>query len=389
MLGNFKYCNPTKVYFGEEALNYLQDELKKYGNTIMLTYGKNSIKKNGIYDQIVDILKKAGKKVVEDAGVMPNPTLEKLKEGCEIARKNKVDLILAVGGGSVCDYAKAVAVSTYCTEDPWEKYFVKMEPVANPVIPVGTVLTMAGTSSEMNSGTVITNVETKLKIGRIFEEEEMYPKFCIMNPKYTLTLPMYQMVAGCFDVMSHIMEVYFSGEDDNTSDYISEGLLRSIIHSTQIAVKDPQDYEARSNIMWTATWAHNSLNDRGKACDWNAHSIGQAISAYTNATHGMTLSAVSMAYYRYIYKDGLNKFKRFAINVWDVSPEGKTDEQIAEEGLNRMEEYMKNINVVMNISELGVTEDMLEGIADVTLLNTGGYKLLNKDDVIEILRRSM
>lgn len=265
----------------------------------------------------------------------------------------------------------------------------RMEGIGNKVIPVGTVLTMVGTSSEMNSGTVITNYKTKLKIGRILEEEEVYPRFCIMNPKFTLTLPKYQMVAGSFDVLSHIMEVYFSGEDDNTSDYISEGLMRSIIHSTRIAVKNPDDYEARSNMMWTATWAHNSLNDRGKSCDWNAHSIGQAIAAYTNATHGMTLSAVSIPYYRYIYKDGLAKFKRFAMTVWNVDPAGKTDEQIAEEGLDLMESYMKEIGVVLHAAELGVTEDMIEGIADVTLLNTGGYKLLDKQDVIEILKASM
>lgn len=389
MLGNFEYCNPTKVYFGEDALSHLKDELPKYGKNVMFVYGKNSIKKSGIYDQIIGILNECGKTVIEDAGIMANPTLERLYEGCDRAKKNNVDFILAVGGGSVCDYAKAVAVSVECDDDPWQKYFVRMEPLGNKVIPVGTVLTMAGTSSEMNSGMVITNFKDKLKIGRIFDEMEVYPKFCIMNPVFTLSLPEYQMKAGCFDIMSHIIEVYFSGEDDNTSDYISEGLLRSLIHSTLIAVKDPQDYEARSNIMWTATWAHNSLNDRAKSCDWNAHSIGQAIAAYTNATHGMTLSAISMPYYRFIYKDGLQKFKRYAINVWDVDPAGKSDDEIAVEGLDQMEDFMNRIGVVMHSSELGVTEDMFEGIAEATLLNTGGYKQLTKDDVVEILRMSM
>ena len=388
MLGNFSYSNPTKLYFGEDSLNYLNEELPKYGKNVQLAYGGGSIKKNGIYDKVMEILKANGKNVFEDGGVMPNPTVEKLYEGVEIAREHKVDFILAVGGGSVCDYAKAVSISVHCEEDPWDKYYLRMEDVDNEIIPVGCVLTMVGTGSEMNGGSVITNHETKLKIGHVFGEN-VFPKFSILNPTFTFTLPKYQMTAGFFDIMSHILEQYFSGEDDSTSDYIMEGLLKSLIHSSRIAIKNPVDYEARSNIMWIATWALNTFVAKGKTTDWEVHMIGQSIGAYTNATHGMTLSAVSLPYYRFLMPYGLQKFKRYAVNLCDVNPDGKTDEQIAEEGLFCMESYMKELGLVMNIRELGVTEEMLSGIADGTFVMEGGYKVLTHDDIVTILRKSM
>lgn len=388
MLGNFSYCNPTRLYFGEDSLNYLHDELSKYGPTVMLCYGSGSIKKNGIYDQVMDILKASGKTVVEDAGVMPNPTVEKLYEGCRLAKENNVDFILAVGGGSVCDYAKAVSVSVYCEEDPWEKYYLKMEDVSCKIVPVGCVLTMVGTGSEMNGGAVITNHSQKRKIGHVFGEQ-VFPKFAILNPRYTFTLPKYQMVAGFYDIFNHITEQYFSGEDDSTSDYIAEGLMRSLVHSSRIAVKNPEDYEARSNIMWTATWALNTLIAQGKSTDWMVHMIGQSIGAYTDATHGMTLAAVSLPYYRHICPYGLKKFCRFAVNVWNVDAAGKTEEEVAAEGLSRMESWMKEIGLVMNITQLGVREEMLEGIADGTFIMQGGYHVLTHDEIVEILKESM
>ncbi len=386
MLGNFSYCNPTRLYFGEDSLNYLHDELSKYGPTVMLCYGSGSIKKNGIYDQVMDILKASGKTVVEDAGVMPNPTVEKLYEGCRLAKENNVDFILAVGGGSVCDYAKAVSVSVYCEEDPWEKYYLKMEDVSCKIVPVGCVLTMVGTGSEMNGGAVITNHSQKRKIGHVFGDQ-VFPKFAILNPRYTFTLPKYQMVAGFYDIFNHITEQYFSGEDDSTSDYIAEGLMRSLVHSSRIAVKNPEDYEARSNIMWTATWALNTLIAQGKSTDWMVHMIGQSIGAYTDATHGMTLAAVSLPYYRHICPHGLKKFCRFAVNVWNVDAAGKTEEEIAAEGLSRMESWMKEIGLVMNITQLGVREEMLEGIADGTFIMQGGYHVLTHDEIVEILKK--
>lgn len=389
MLGNFTYCNPAKLYFGDQSLDYLNTELPKYGKNVVLIYGGGSIKKNGIYDDVIKILEAQGKNVAEIAGVMPNPTLAKLYEGIEIARKHQADLLLAVGGGSVCDYAKAVSVSVNCEEDPWEKYFVRFEEPSCETLPVGCVLTMVGTGSEMNAGCVITNQETKQKIGHVFADEKIIPRFAILNPRYTMTLPHRQMVAGIYDIFNHICEQYFSSEDDNTSDYISEGLMRSVLHASRIANKNPQDYEARSNLMWTATWALNTLIAKGKSTDWMVHMLGQAVGAYTNATHGMTLAAVSLPYYRYILPYGLPKFKRFAIEVWKVNPEGKTDEEIAEEGLKAMEDWMKELGLAMKISELGATKDMIDGIADATLLLEGGYKVLSRKEIVEILEESL
>mgnify|MGYP005757039451 FL=1 len=388
MLGNFTYCNPTKLYFGKNAMEGLEKELPSYGKNVLLVYGGGSIKKNGIYDKVIAALKKCGKTVTEDAGVMPNPTVEKLYEGIERARAAKADFILAVGGGSVCDYAKAVSISVNCDEDPWDKYFVRREEPSCRIIPVGCVLTMVGTGSEMNGGSVITNHKQKMKVGHVFGEE-VFPKFSILNPEFTFTLPKYQMVSGIYDIFNHICEQYFSGEDDNTSDYISEGLMRSVINSSRAAVKNPEDYEARSNIMWTATWALNTLVAKGKTTDWEVHMLGQAVGAHTDATHGMTLAAVSLPYYRLIMPYGIKKFARFAHNVWDVATEGKTDEQVAEEGLKALESWMREIGLVMNITDLGANADMIDGLVKSTLIMQGGYKVLTKSDVRKIFTESL
>lgn len=387
MLGNFTYCNPTKLYFGKDALDSLNEELPKYGKNVLLVYGGGSIKKNGVYDKVIKILKANGKEIFEDAGVMPNPTSEKLNEGIARAKAAEADLILAVGGGSVCDYAKAVSVSVNCNDDAWDKYFIRFEEPTCDIIPVGCVLTMVGTGSEMNGGSVITNHGQKLKIGHVFGEE-VFPKFSVLNPEFTFTVPREQMISGIYDIMSHILEQYFSGEDDNTSDYIMEGLLRSLIHSADIAVENSTDYEARSNIMWTATWALNTLVAKGKTTDWMVHMLGQAVAAHTDATHGMTLAAVSLPYYRYILPYGTAKFARYAVNVWNVNPEGKTQTQIAYEGLEVMETWMKKTGLVMNITELGATEDMLDDIVKSTLIMDGGYKVLDENDVRAVLKAS-
>ena len=390
MLGNFIYSNPTKIYFGDEAQKNLVEALSGFGKKVMLTYGGGSIKRNGIYDDIIAALTAAGKEVVELSGVMPNPTVDKLIEGCKVARENDVDFILAVGGGSTIDYAKAVSVSAWYDGDAWERFWVKQEDPkpGERIIPVGAVLTMAGTGSEMNGGSVITNHATKMKIGKVFGEEVM-PKFAVLNPRYTFSLPHRQMVAGIFDTMSHIMEQYFSGDDDSTSDYLAEGLMRSVIASSRVAVKNPEDYEARSNLMWSATWALNTLIGEGKAQDWMVHMIGQAIGAYTDATHGMTLSGVSEAYYRNIMKYALKRFARFAHVVWEIPTEGKSDEQLATEGIDALAAWIKEIGAASEITSLGVTEDMLDGIADATIILNGGYETLNHDEIVEILRKSL
>ena len=390
MLGNFIYSNPTKIYFGDNVQKNLVKALSGIGKKVLLTYGGGSIKKNGVYDDVINALKSTGKEVVELPGVMPNPTVDKLIEGCRIARENNVDFILAVGGGSTIDYAKGVSVAAWYDGDAWERFWVRQE---NPkpgerIIPVGAVLTMAGTGSEMNGGSVITNRATKMKIGKVFRDDVM-PKFAVLNPRYTFSLPHRQMVAGIFDTMSHILEQYFTGDDDSTSDYLAEGLMRSVIESSRVAVKDPENYEARSNLMWSATWALNTLIGEGKSQDWMVHMIGQAIGAYTDATHGMTLSGVSEAYYRHIMKYALKRFARFARVVWEIPAEGKSEEQLAAEGIDALVAWIKEIGAASEITSLGVTEDMLEGIADATIILNGGYKTLTRDEVIEILRQSL
>lgn len=386
MLGNFVFYNPTKLLFGENALEKAEKELLKYGKKVMLCYGGGSIKKNGIYDAVMELLKKTGKEVIEDAGVMPNPTYKKVLEGRDMARANNIEFILAVGGGSVIDYVKAVSAAVFCEEDPWQKFFVRGE-MAEKALPFGSVLTMSGTGSEMNAGSVISNKEEGKKYGSSFGEL-LIPKFAVLNPRYTMSLPPYQMAAGIFDIMSHILEQYLSGDDDNTSDYLAEGLMLSLIHASRIATKNPEDYEARSNIMWAATWALNGLISRGKVTDWEVHAIGHAITAATDATHGMTLASVSLPYFRHIMDGGLHRFKRFALNVWKVDAAGKTDEEIALAGLAAMEAWMREIGVVLSIKDFGVTEDMIDGIAANALIRKGGYKVMTKESIAEVLRAS-
>ena len=386
-MNNFTYSIPTKIHFGKGQISHLS-ELSESGNKVLLCYGGGSIKKAGIYDEAVKILKEEDMEIFELSGIAPNPKIESVREGVKLCKENSIDMVLAIGGGSVIDCAKVVAAGACYDGDPWDKYFLKMEEPDCEIVPVGCVLTMAGTGSEMNAGSVITNHEQKLKIGHVFGEEVM-PRFSILNPEFTMTVPQYQMISGIYDMFNHICEQYFSGTDDVTSDYLSEGLLRSVIHSSRIAVKDAKDYEARSNIMWSATWALNTLLSCGKTGDWMVHMMGQAVGGYTDATHGMTLSAVSLPYYRHILPYGLPKFKRFAENVWGVQPEGKTDEQIAREGLDRMEDWMKEIGVVLSIRDLGADESMLDGIADVTMILRGGYKKLDRQELLDIFKASL
>lgn len=381
---DFTYQNPTTIHFGKNAIENLKYELSNYGETVMLAYGKGAIKKIGLYDQVVSILSESGKKVVELSGIMANPTYEKVLEGVEIVKANNVDLILAIGGGSVIDCAKAISVSAYCEGDPWTRYWINFEPVDNRIVPVASILTLAGTGSEMNGGSVITNEGLKLKNGRVFPAN-VNPKFSILNPEYTFSLPAYQMVSGIFDMMSHLMETYFSGEDDVTSDYLIEGLLRSIIHSAKIAVKNPTDYEARSNLMWSSTLAMNPIMGLSKTQDWEVHMIEHQLGAYTDCAHGMGLAAISLPYYRYIYKFGLDKFVRFATQVWNVVETGKTKDEVALEGIDVMENFLKECNIVTNIKELGATQEMLRLIANSTVI-LGGYKKLNAEEILNILK---
>ena len=383
---DFSFHNPTKIYFGKTALDNLSAELGNYGDTVLLIYGKSAVKKIGLYDKVVDILNASGKKIVELSGIKPNPSYSQLLEGARLVRENGVDLILAVGGGSTIDCAKAISVSAYCEGDPWTKYWVKEEEVTNKIVPVGSVLTMAGTASEMNGGSVITNEEQMLKNGRVFGPN-VYPKFSILNPEYTFTVPQYQMASGIFDTFSHLCEQYFSGDDNNTTDYLIEGVMKSLIESAEIAMENPTDYEARSNIMWCATMALNYITGLSKEQDWEVHMIEHQIGAYTDCAHGAGLAAVSPAYYRYICKYGLDKFVRFAKNIWDIDTDNMTREEAAEAGIVKMEEFIKMLKLPLSVKELGVTEEMLPLIANSTVLG-GGYKYMKAEDILTVLKNS-
>lgn len=385
MLFDFTYYNPTTIHFGKESLGNLKKELANYGETVLLVYGKTAIKKNGLYDNITSILKDAGKIVVELPGVMPNPTLKKMQEGCELVRANDVSLILAVGGGSVIDCAKGISVSAYCDDDPFTKYWLQFQPVSNRTVPVASILTMVGTGSEMNGGSVITNEETKIKAGRVFPPD-VYPRFSILNPEYTYTVSQYQMVSGIFDTMSHLMEQYFTGNDSNTTDYLIEALLRSSIDNARVALKNSRDYEARSNIMWNATLALNTMTGLSKTQDWQVHMIEHQLGAYTDCAHGMGLAAISLPYYRHILPYGVDKFARFAVEVWQIPAEGKSKEALAQEGINALEAFCKECGIVTSIKELGATEDMLPKIAESSFILNGGYKKLTTGEVLEILK---
>lgn len=388
MLFDFTYNNPTRIHFGRNSLAQLANELTNFGPTILLAYGKDSIKKNGLYDQVQAILQASGKTVVELAGIMSNPTYAKVLEGATLVRNHQVDLILAVGGGSVIDCAKAISVSAYCSEDPFTKYWQEFQPVSNPIVPVASILTMVGTGSEMNGGSVITHEAKKLKNGRVFPVE-VYPKFSILNPEFTYTVPNYQMVSGVADMMSHLMEQYFSGDDNNTTDYIIEALMSSVIDNTRVALQKPQDYTARSNLMWSSTLALNTISGLAKTQDWEVHMIEHQVGAYTDCAHGMGLAAVSLPYYRLIYRDGLAKFVRFAQQIWEVSAAGKTQDEIALEGINRLQAFFSECGIVTSLSELGATHEMLPLIAASTIRLDAGYRQLSEEEVLEILEMAM
>lgn len=384
MIYDFTYYNPTKIYFGKSSLKNLEAELKNYGKNVLLVYGKNSIKKIGLYDEVIKTLKRCGKNVVELAGINANPRYSQVLEGARLVRENDVDLILAVGGGSVIDCSKAISVSAYAKGDPWKRYWIDFEPVDNKLVPVGAILTMTGTASEMNGGSVITNEDEKIKTGRVFDAS-VYPKFSILNPEYTYSVPERQMVSGIFDIFSHLMEQYFSGDDDNTTDYVIEGVIKSLIKSARAAKKDPRNYEARSNIMWCATLGLNTVTGVSKTQDWEVHMIEHQLGAYTDCPHGLGLAVISVPYYRYIYKYGLDKFVRYAENVWGVDATGKTKEEVALQGIDKLAEFIKEMGIPMTLRELGATEEMLPLIVKTTVKG-GGYKQMDESDILTVLK---
>ena len=386
-MNNFIFENATKTFFGKGCVNeYLACLSGHYGNTVMLCYGGGSIKKNGVYDDVMACLQKAGKTVIEFPGIMANPTYAKVLEGAKLARENKVGLLLGVGGGSVMDCCKAISMAAVYDGDIWADFWARPGVIDFEPLPLGVIVTVAGTGSEMNGGAVITNEALKVKTGRDYPK--CNPKFALMDPTYTYSVPKQQLVSGGFDILSHIMETYFSEpNEENVSDDISEALMRGVIRDLRALIKNPQDYTARSNLMWESTMGENRIIKLGKRMDFECHQMEHQLGAYTNCNHGAGLAVLHPVYYRHIYKDGLSKFQKFAVNVWGISPDGKTDEELARAGVEALADFIQEIGLPTTLRELGVNETIdLEAIANSCNLAPGSFKKMTHEEILEIFR---
>lgn len=386
-MNNFIFENVTKVYFGKGCVKeYLSCFVERYGKRVMIAYGGGSIKKNGIYDEVIAILEHAGAQTVEFHGIMANPTYEKVLEGAKLAKEHKVDWILGIGRGSVMDCCKAVSMAAVSKKDIWDNYWVKTGIIDFEPLPLGVIATVAGTGSECNGGAVITNEKVKIKTGRDYPQ--CNPKFALLDPVYTYSVPVNQMVSGGFDSLSHIMETYFSEPDtDNVSDDISEALMRSVIHNLRIAIQNPEDYTARSNLLWASTMAENRIIKLGKKCDFECHQMEHQLGAYTNCNHGYGLAVLHPVYYRHIYNNGLEKFARFAENVWRIPRKTKNEEELAKAGIEALADFIKEIGLPSTLRELGVTKETpLKEIADSCNLALGSYKKMTHEEIFQIFR---
>lgn len=384
---NFVYEYPTKVFFGKGiAREQLSNALKPYGNRIMLAYGGGSIKNNGIYKEITEILKNDGKEVIGFSGIMSNPTYTKVQEGAKLAKEKNVDFILAVGGGSVIDCCKIISVQAKTDEDIWNMEFVQGKFPADS-IPIGAVVTASGTGAEMNAGAVITNEALKIKAG-VFGAA---PRFAVLDPEYTMTVPKSQVLSGAFDTLSHAMETYFGQSDsDNTSDDIAEAVMKNTIRNMRTLLTDMNSYTARSNLMWDSAMAENGILKLGRKTAFQAHQIEHQLGAYTDCNHGQGLAVIHPVYYKHIYKDGLSKFARFAVNVWGISPKGKSDEALALAGIDALADFIKECGLPAHLTELKtkakITDDMLKEVADSTNIIKTGYGVLTHEEIYNILK---
>ena len=388
-MNNFIFENPTKVYFGAGCVKeHLKSLVENYGSTVMLCYGGGSIKRNGIYDEVVSVLSDAGKNIVEFSGIPSNPTYSKVLEGAALAKESNADLILAVGGGSVMDCCKAISLGAVYGGDIWRDFWAKPGVIGCEPLPLGIIVTAAGTGSECNGGAVITNEELKIKCGKDYPQ--LNAKFAMLDPTYTYSVPEFQMVSGAFDTLSHIMEIYFSEPDEsNVSDSISEGLMKNVIENLRAAIKDPKDYTARSNLMWDATMAENRIIKLGKNTDFECHQMEHQLGAYTNCNHGAGLAVLHPVYYRHIYKDGAKKFARFATEVWGISSDGKTDEELAKAGVEALADFIKEIGMPTTLKELGADENInFKEIADSCNTLAGGYRKLTHEEILEIFEEA-
>ena len=383
-VNNFIFQNATKVYFGRGCVKeYLTSLAGQYGDTVLLAYGGGSIKRNGVYDEVTSVLKSAGKKIVEFSGIMANPTYAKVQEGAKLARENHVDMILAVGGGSVMDCCKAVSLAAWYEGDVWEDFWVRPGVIDMQPLPLGVIVTVAGTGSECNGGAVITNEEKKVKTGRDYPQ--LNPQFALLDPTYTYSVPKAQMISGGFDILSHIMETYFSEpNEDNVSDDIMEALMRSVVRNLRAAIRGPQDYTARSNLMWDATMAENRVIKMGKKCDFQCHNMEHQLGAYTNCNHGCGLAVLHPVYYQHIYQEGLPKFVRFAQNIWGIQREGRSDQELALAGISALAAFIREIGLPTTLKELGADKAQLRQIADSCGISQGSYKKMTHDEIYKI-----
>lgn len=384
-MNSFVFHNPTKVFFGENCLKNLPKALADYGPTVLLTYGGGSIKKNGIYDAVLSALKAAGKTVIELSGIMSNPRTEKVYEGIALCKEHEVDLILAVGGGSVLDCSKAIAAGALLEEgDFWDLYYVKHQ-VVTKALPLGTVLTMSATGSEMNGNTVISNWEDQRKLGGF--GPALYPRFSFLDPTFTYTMPKEQLIYGIVDMLSHLMESYFSTPDEaNVSDDLIEAIFKSIMANAAVALENPTDYVARSNIMWNATLALNGLTGLGKTGDWMTHQLEHSLSAFYDIPHGAGLAIVHPMLLKYVHKEHLPRFVRFAKNVWNLSGEGKSEEELALEGILALRNYFKSIGAPITLKEVGIPEEALPAIAEKCSRHKTSYSELSTEDILAIYK---
>ena len=381
-MNNFIYKNKTKVFFGKGGVReYLGCLLKNYGKTVMLAYGGGSIKRNGVYDEVASVLTEAGKQIVEFSGIMPNPTYEKVKEGAALARETGVDLILAVGGGSVSDCCKVVAAQAKLDEDIWEAENVKHRYPAE-TIPLGVIVTVFGTGSEMNNGAVITNEEKKIK-GALWGAQA---DFAFLDPCYSLSVPFKQVISGAFDTLSHAMETYFGKPDkNNLSDEIGEAVMRSVIRNIRVLLSDNENYDARSELAWASATAENGYLKIGKVTDFQAHMIEHQLGAYTNCNHGAGLAVIQPVLYRHLYKYNTERFARFAENVWGISPK-KTARETALAGVEALAAFVRETGLPTDFSELGIPADTdLRAVAVSTVTTAGCCKKHTPDEIYEIL----
>jgi len=383
-MNGFYFHNPTKVYFGEGVVSKLGKELEAYGKNILMTYGGGSIKKNGIYDKVTDILKGAGKNVFELPGVMPNPRTEKVYEGIKICKEQAIDFILAIGGGSVIDCSKLIAAGARTDRDFWESFLIKKEK-ASDAVPLGSILTLAGTGSEMDCLAVITKWDAQIKTS--WGSPLVQPKFAFLDPTYTYSLPKNQMVNGAVDTLSHLFEQYFSRPDtNNVSDDLAEALMKNVIQNLPLAVKNPEDYNARSNLMWDSTLALNTLVGLGKEQDWITHKIEHSLSAFYDVAHGAGLAVVHPNYMLYTYKGGLSKYVQYAKNVWGISSDGKTEDETALAGIRATRDFFKSVGAPSTLQELGIPESSIDAISENVQRYKTSYSDLTVADVKEILR---